>query len=173
MNVIFDRYMLDVHPPYHPGGHGPPTARVAPLPRGRRTPHATDGASGGGGAVALRWAGGGTKRVARALGCWRLSESCLGEAKHLTMRSQDRSRTESNRLAFVIRKKFSNSWCKASSINLRGFPLLLGCRCSHHVLEQLLLLLVGHFVELLVDWHASVDRLVDVDALQRFPATNW
>jgi len=25
----------------------------------------------------------------------------------------------------------------------------------------------------LVDWHASVDRLVDVDALHRFPATNW
>ena len=44
---------------------------------------------------------------------------------------------------------------------------------GHHVLEQLSLLLVGHFVELLVKWHASVDRLVDVDALQRFPAMNW
>ena len=44
---------------------------------------------------------------------------------------------------------------------------------GHHVLEPLSLLLVGHFVELLVDWHASVDRLVDVDALWRFPATNW
>ena len=44
---------------------------------------------------------------------------------------------------------------------------------GHHVLEQLSLLLVGHFVELLVNWHASVDRLVDVDAPQRFPATNW
>jgi len=44
---------------------------------------------------------------------------------------------------------------------------------GHHVLEQLSLLLVGHFVELLVNWHASVDRLVDVDALQRFPAMNW
>ena len=41
------------------------------------------------------------------------------------------------------------------------------------LLEQLSLLLVGHFVELLVNWHASVDRLVDVDAPQRFPATNW
>ena len=44
---------------------------------------------------------------------------------------------------------------------------------GHHVLEPLSLLLVGHFVELLVDWHASVDRLVDVDALWRFPVTNW
>ena len=44
---------------------------------------------------------------------------------------------------------------------------------GHHVLEPLSLLLVGLFVELLVDWHASVDRLVDVDALWRFPVTNW
>ena len=40
------------------GGAPPPTTRVAPLPRGVRTPHATDGASGGGGGVALRLAGG-------------------------------------------------------------------------------------------------------------------
>ena len=45
--------------------------------------------------------------------------------------------------------------------------------CGRVLLEQLSLLLVGHFVELLVNWHASVDRLVDVDAPQRFPATNW
>ena len=38
---------------------------------------------------------------------------------------------------------------------------------GHHVLEPLSLLLVGLFVELLVDWHASVYRLVDVDALWR------
>ena len=44
---------------------------------------------------------------------------------------------------------------------------------GHHVLVPLSLLLVGHFVELLVAWHASMGRLVDVDARQRFPATNW
>ena len=44
--------------PYLGGGSAPPTTRVALLPRGVRTPHATDGASGGGGAVALRLAGG-------------------------------------------------------------------------------------------------------------------
>ena len=40
------------------GGATLPTTRVALLPRGPRTPHATYRASGEGGAVALRWAGG-------------------------------------------------------------------------------------------------------------------
>ena len=40
------------------GGATLPTTRVALLPRGPHTPHATYRASGGGGAVALRWAGG-------------------------------------------------------------------------------------------------------------------
>ena len=55
-NVLF----CEVHDacPYLGGGSVTPTTRVAPLPRGLRTPHATDGASGGGGAVALRLAGG-------------------------------------------------------------------------------------------------------------------
>ena len=55
-NVLF----CELHEarPYLGGGSAPPTTRVALLPRGRRTPHATDGASGGGGAVGLRLAGG-------------------------------------------------------------------------------------------------------------------
>jgi len=72
------------------GGAPPPATRVAPLPRGVRTPHATDGASGGGGGVALRWAGGVASELP-ALQCGLRTTECA-----LRRRSQrDTARSES------------------------------------------------------------------------------